>query len=86
MKLTETEWRNVDDLRRNWSSFCDCDQFDGSDTFADRMEAAGLIELDSVTERDLESAFAAERGIEPGGMVWRLTPGGRAALEKEREG
>src|SRR3546814_12183825 len=39
--------------------------------FAYRMEEAGLIELCEVTEQDLESHFAYERGIEPGGHVWR---------------
>lgn len=66
-------------LREYWASFCDADPFPGSDMFADRMEAAGLIELVPVTKEALEDNFAAERGIEPGGMMYRLTDVGRAA-------
>lgn len=50
------------------------------------MEAAGYIELVPVDDDALDSAFAAERGIEPGGMMWQLTDAGRAALEQSREG
>ncbi len=78
MKLTER-----DDLRKNWHSFCDCDPFDGADTFPDRMEAAGLIELLPVTDDDLEQAFAEELGIIPGGMVWHLTESGRSEMSTD---
>lgn len=67
-------------LRQNFASFCDADPFPGCDTFADAMEAAGYIELVPVTKEALEEAFAAERGIEPGGMMYRLTDAGRLAL------
>jgi hypothetical protein len=67
-------------LREHWASFCDADPFPDSDVFADRMEAAGLIELVPVTDEALEDHFAAERGIEPDGMMYRLTDAGRAAL------
>lgn len=70
-------------LQKNFSSFCDADVFPGSDTFADAMEAAGFIELVPVTKEALEDSFAAERGIEPGGMMYRLTDAGRAALSSE---
>jgi len=73
----------VVELRAYWADFCDCDPY--PDDFPERMEAAGLIEIDSVSDIDLESAFAAERGIEPGGSVWRLTPAGRAALNPDGE-
>lgn len=76
----------ADLLLSNWLSFCDADAFPGSDTFADAMEAAGFIELVLVTKGDLEDAFAAERGIEPGGMVWKLTDAGRVALSAASEG
>ena len=70
----------ADLLRSNWVSFCDADAFPGIDTFADAMEAAGYIELVPVTKEALEDSFAAERGIEPGGMMYRLTEAGRAAI------
>ena len=85
MKLTESEWRNVDDLRKHWADFCDCTPFDGSDTFPERMEAAGYIELVPVDDEALQSSFADELGIEPGGMMWVLTDAGRRALA-EQEG
>jgi hypothetical protein len=68
------------ELRRHWSDFCDADPFPESDTFADRMERAGFIELVAVTDEALESSFAADRGIEPGGMMWVLTDAGRDIL------
>jgi len=71
----------ADDLRKNWDKFCDADHFDGSDTFIERMEAEGLIELVSVTADALADPFAAERGIERGSYMWQLTNAGRAALE-----
>lgn len=80
-KLTEAK----KDLRANWASFCDADYFDGAADFSDRMEAAGLAELIPVDDDALEDAFAHERGIEPGGMMWRLTDAGRRALS-ERKG
>lgn len=81
--LTETEWRNIDEFRRHWHDFCDCDTFEGCDTFAERMELAGFIELVPVDADALESSFAEERGIVPGGMMWTLTSAGRAALDGE---
>lgn len=67
-------------LREHYASFCAADPFPGSDVFADRMEAAGFIELVPVAKDALEDAFAAERGIEKGGMMYRLTDAGRAAF------
>jgi len=83
MKRTAAEWRNLDDLRKHWGEFCDCDPFDGSDTFPERMEAAGYVECVPVDDDALQESFASERGIEPGGMMWSLTDAGRAALERE---
>lgn len=68
------------DLCANWGRFCDADPFDGADTFTDRMEAAGLIELVPVDDEALEQSFAAERGIEPGGTMWVLTDIGQQAV------
>lgn len=44
--------------------------------FTDNAEKLGLIEIVPVTKRALESSFAAERGIEPGGFMWQLTQRG----------
>jgi hypothetical protein len=79
-RYTEAEWRAIDDLRKNWASFCDADPFHGAADFAERMEAAGFIRLRRVTRADLEQAFAADLGIERGGCVWDLTAKGRRAL------
>ena len=85
MRLTELEWRTIDDLRKHWAAFCDADVFDGSDTFTERMEGAGYIELVPVDDDALEDPFAYERGIEPGGSMWELTKKGRAALAQSVE-
>lgn len=82
-RLSEAQWRTLDDLRRNWGAFCDCDPFHGADTFTDRMEAEGYIRLRPVRKADLEESFAAERGIERGGNLWELTAKGRKALTRE---
>lgn len=77
---TEAEWRDREDLRKHWGAFCDADPFDGADTFTERMEARGFIQLRPVRKADLEQSFAAERGIEPGGSLWELTKAGHAVL------
>jgi hypothetical protein len=69
------------ELRAYWGAFCDCDP--SPDDFGDRMEHAGLIVLEGVSEDDLDEAFAAERGIVPGGLIWRLTKAGDAAMRDE---
>ncbi len=51
--------------------------------FSERIGGCGFIELRVVTDDDLESSFAYERGIERGGMVWSLTPEGRTALAED---
>lgn len=68
------------DLKANWHTFCDADPFDGRDTFPERMEDAGLIRCVPVSRAALAESFAAERGIEKGGMMWELTAKGRRAL------
>lgn len=80
-KLTEQEWRDREDLRLHWYDFARCDYYEAD--FAERMEAAGLVYLRAVDDDDLEQFFADELGIELGGMVWDLTPAGRALLTKE---
>lgn len=69
------------ELRAHWHDFCDCDGFPTYDGFVERMEAAGLVGWRSVDADDLERAFADEKGITPGGMVYDLTPKGRAVYE-----
>ena len=78
------------DLLQHWDEFCDADPLsDGRDfdDFIEGMEAAGFAELVAVDDDALNEAFASERGIEPGGMMWRLTPLGllvRAHLEQSK--
>lgn len=69
-----------DDFRAHWLDFCDADYFDGIADFPERMEEAGLIRLVPVTREALDEAFAADRGLYPGGMMWEPTPAGFAAL------
>ncbi|QAZ46801.1 hypothetical protein [Mesorhizobium sp. Pch-S] len=77
---------DIRDLKEHWHSFCDADPFEGGDTFAERMEARGLIELVAVTQDALEDGFATERGIMPGGSMWQLTEAGRASLQAGEKG
>ena len=69
-KLTEQQWRDLDDLRRLWSVFCDADPVPID--FIERMERAGYSRLRRVRKSDLEESFAAERGIEKGGALGGL--------------
>ena len=71
------------ELAAYWDAFCDAEQV--PDDFVDRMEDAGLVSLEDVTDEDLYDVFASERGIEPGGMIYRLTSAGRAALEQPHD-
>lgn len=82
-RYSESEWSAITDLRKNWSSFCDADPFDGCDTFTERMEAAGYITMRTATKRDVEAtAFPEELGIVAGRPIWVLTKKGRAALQE----
>jgi hypothetical protein len=81
--MTEAQWRTLDDFRRYWYAFSQCDAIpiDGDD-FTDRLEADGYIEMRKVTKRVLaETSFADELGFELGGWYWALTKKGLAALE-----
>lgn len=71
-----------DELIRYWPAFCDADQV--PDGFIERMEQAGLATLRKVTRADLEAAFAVERGIEKGGMIWVLTLDGEQTMRVAR--
>jgi hypothetical protein len=76
--LTITQRR---DLTERWGQFVDCDELSGHrgpDEFTADMLLDGFAELRSVEPDDLEDPFAWERGIEPGGMVYVLTPLGLA--------
>jgi hypothetical protein len=71
----------AEEVAAHWNAFCDSEP-GVPDGFDDRMEAAGLAELRAVTAEDLEQAFAAERGIERGGMIWCLTAEGQKAFDE----
>lgn len=60
-----------------WDRFSDRDPIDDPDGFLSAAEEMGLIELVDVDAEALDDPFAYERGIEPGGMMWRLTDAGR---------
>jgi hypothetical protein len=79
----------MEDLTCNWDAACDCDwQCVTTDTadFWERQEEAGFAELVPVDEDALQDSFASERGIQLGGMMYRLTPLGlevRTILERQ---
>jgi len=66
------------ELRQHWPAFCDADPV--PDGFVERMERAGLAMLRKVKRAALETAFAAERGIEKGGTILVLTLIGERAM------
>ena len=70
-----------DDLLVRWPEFCDADPLSGGrdqDEFVADMLLDDFIRLRDVQPDDLDDPFAWERGIEPGGMVYVLTPLGEA--------
>lgn len=81
MKLTieYSELSTEQKLRLLWADFCDADPVPPE--FPDEMEAAGFIDCVPVDKDALESPFAYERGLEPGGSMYVLTPAGRQALK-----
>ena len=76
------------DLTANWDLFSDADPLPCErDEFLSRMLDHDFVELVDVDEDALEDPFAYERGIEPGGMMWRLTTLGlavRKILENQK--
>ena len=80
-KLTTKTAEVVSELQTHWRAFCDCDKTE-PEGFCERMESAGLIYLDEVSEDDLDDIFASERGIEHGGYIWRLTETGQQAFNR----
>lgn len=83
-RYTEAEWRTIDDMRRYWNAICDCDVVPiDTDDLKERMEAIGLVRWRKATKRDVQDIhFAADLGIEVGGMIWELTAKGRKLMEK----
>lgn len=80
------------DLTERWDQFCDCDELSDNrdpDEYTADMLLYGFAELRGVEPDDLEDPFAWERGIEPGGLIYVLTPLGLAVrdylLSKENE-
>jgi hypothetical protein len=70
------------DASVHWDLFCDFDEMPvDQDVYLKRLEDAGLAELVPVDDDALEDPFAWERGIEPGGSMYRLTALGRQVRE-----
>lgn len=84
-KLTEAEWRELEEFRRDWARFCDADPVAAD--FEDRMEAAGYIELQWLDEGEAQATVDADPfwadkfGDQMPTSVYVLTPAGRKALE-----
>lgn len=81
-RMTEEYWRTVNELRMYWGAICDCDVVPiDTDEFMDRAERLGLLRCRKATRRDVDDiAFAAELGIDVGGMLWELTAKGSREL------
>lgn len=81
--LSEAQ-RLHEDLTDNWDAFCSGDPpphpRDEPD-FPQCLEAHGFVELVPVDDDALEHPFASEIGLEPGGMMWQLTPLGLAVRD-----
>lgn len=75
-KLTKAQHLR-EDLLDNWDALCSGDPpphpRDGPD-FPESLEQEGFVELVPVDGDALAHPFASEIGLEPGGMMWRLTP------------
>lgn len=83
-KLTEAEWRLVEEFRRDWPRFCDADTV--APDFEDRMEAAGYIELvpASGTEMEDDMFWAEKFGPDKPTLVWSITEAGRLVLREHQ--
>jgi len=86
-RLTEREWQEIEEFRRDWPGFCDADPV--APDFTERMEAAGLIELRWLDEGEAQATVDADPfwtdkfGDQMPSSVYVLTDAGRAALAKE---
>jgi len=83
-KLTEQEWRTLEEFRRDWPAFCDADTV--APDFVDRMEAAGYVEAEWLNTKQAKRVveedgfWEAKYGSELPSMIYVLTDAGRAAL------
>lgn len=78
--------RLIEDLTVNWDAFCDADPLPHPrDNFPECLGAQGLAEIVPVDDDALDSAFAWERGINPGGSMWQLTSEGVALRQHLQE-
>lgn len=77
-----------EDLTSNWDAFCDADPLPHRrENYPEDLERLGYAELVPVDADALDSSFAWERGIVPGGSMWQLTPLGlalRAHLQEHK--
>lgn len=64
-----------DVFAEEWERFCDADPTEDPD-FIDHALDAGLVTFKRVNKEALQEAFAAERGIIPGGEMYVLTKKG----------
>lgn len=73
-RLTEASELRAD-LTERWDLLTDADPLPCDyDAYLERMEQDGFMECVPVDDEALDDPFAYERGIEPGGMMYRLTP------------
>ena len=85
-KLTELEWRTLEEFRRDWPRFCDADPV--APDFDERMEAAGYIELQGLSSKEAKRVvnsdgfWAAKYGCDLPTSIWVLTPAGIEALSR----
>lgn len=82
----------ADQFADMWDDYTEADWLLVKDptSFLEQCEDVGLAECVPVDDDALNDSFAYERGIEPGGMMWRLTAPGqqryaacRAALNEQ---
>ncbi len=74
-KLTKAQHLR-EDLLDNWDALCSGDPPPhprDDPGFPESLEEQGFVELVPVDGDALEHPFASEIGLEPGGMMWRLT-------------
>lgn len=87
VKVVEYEqMTDTQKLKGYWRDFCDADPVPPE--FADEMEAAGLIELQSLTPREAtrivsaDPFWATKYGTETPSSIYVLTDAGRQALSE----
>lgn len=86
-RMSERELQEIEEFRSDWPRFCDADPV--APDFAERMEAAGLIELQWLDEGEAQATVNADPfwvekyGEEMPSSVYVLTDAGRSALARE---